>query len=67
MTLNELSLRQKDQLADLYRRRGVVTLREVDLPDSFTSAKSDVVFLRVDTQCEVYVSAAVAYCGQSRA
>ena len=63
MKLADLSLREKDELADQYGTEGMAVAHDVDLPTTFVPPRADFVFLRLGNSCEVYFSATVRYTG----
>lgn len=57
---------ETDFAAD-YLRNGVAILRQVSLPSSFMPSETDVVFLKIDEMCEVYIGTNTTYQGTSSA
>lgn len=67
MKLDELDVVTKNTLAVEYRQGGMAVLQGVDLPDSFNPSFSDLVFLQVGSNCEVYIAGSVQYGGNANA
>lgn len=67
MNIGILDHATKTSLAADYRRDGLAILRQVPLPDSFVPSVTDVVFLKIDEMCEVYIGTNTNYQGASPA
>jgi MoxR-like ATPase len=67
MKLDELDVVTKNTLAVQYRQEGMAVIAGVDLPDTFTPPFSDLVFLQVGANCEVYIAGSVQYQGAANA
>ena len=65
MDIAGIDVATKNALAAQYRGQGILVLSNVDLPAGFEPRVTDVVFLEVYGQCEVYFDARITYGGGS--
>jgi hypothetical protein len=66
MDLAAVDITTKNTLAARYSVNGLLVIEEVDLPPTFEPSATDVIFLDVGGNCEVYIDARVAYAGADR-
>lgn len=63
MNIAEIDIVTRNTLAAEFRDQGILVILDVSLPEGFDPRATDVVFLAVDGDCEIYVDARVIYAG----
>src|ERR1039458_9256965 len=66
MDLESVDIATKSAFAARYSVHGIMVIQTVNLPAAFEPSATDLIFLAVDGNCEVYIDARVIYTGPAR-